>query len=238
MLIPFWPARAAAVIAFAVTALPAQAAVERPFPLVTVTGEGTVTTRPDIAQATAGVSTEGKTPREASDANAKAMTAVVAALKEAGIQDNDIRTVGFNISTVNATRPREGQPTIVGYRVSNNVSVRVRDIAALGGVLDKLVAAGANEISGIDFTVADPKALRDRARDAAVADAKRKAEQLAAATGATLGRAVTIDEGEAGPMPLRRYSRATAMMATAAPPMEPGEETIRVQVTISFEMNH
>lgn len=214
------------------------AAVERPFPLVTVTGEASVNVAPDLAHATAGVNSEAKTPREAADANAAAMNAVIVALKQVGIPEVDTRTSRFSISPVYSQRQREGQPQLTGYRVSNQVRVTVRDVAKIGEVLDRLIGAGATNIAGIEFAASDPAKLLDEARATAFADAKRKAELFARAAGAQVGRAVSVTEDDARPP--RRFSRAFPLVeaAAAGAPVLPGEETLRVHVTVSFELNH
>jgi uncharacterized protein YggE len=214
----------------------ARAAVDRPFPLITVTGEGTVTAKADVAHASAGVVSEGKSPREASDANAKAMTAVIVALREAGLGDADIRTARFSITPIYANRERGGPAHITGFRVSNQVTATVRDFARLGEILDRLVGAGANEISGVSFSLSDPAKPLDQARTAAVMDARRKAELLARAAGAQVGRAVNIAEEEAQP-PRPYMMRMAAPAAAPTTPIEPGEETLRTRVTVSFELN-
>jgi uncharacterized protein YggE len=215
----------------------AQAAMDRPFPLITVTGEGTVSAKPDRAHASAGVVSEGKTPREATDANTKAMTAVIAALKEAGLADADIRTSRFSISAIYANHERGGPARITGFRVSNQVTATVRDIGRVGDILDRLVDAGANEISGVEFVVSDAPKRLDEARTAAIADAKRKAELFARAAGAQVGRAVNIAEEEGHTPPRPYMMRMAAPAAGAAVPVQPGEETLRAQVTVSFELN-
>jgi uncharacterized protein YggE len=232
-----WLLAAGMVLAGAVGLTPnAWAAVDRPFPLVTVTGEASMTVKPDIAYTNAGVATEAKTPREAAEANARIMTAVIAALKQAGIAETDIGTTRFAIAPIYAPRERSEQ-RVTGFRVSNQVRAAVRDISKVGEVLDKLVAAGATDISGVNFTVSNASKLLDQARAAAVADARRKAELLAQAAGAQVGRAVNIAEDDAQP-PRPYMQRAAAMAAPASTPMEPGEETLRVSVTVSFELNN
>jgi hypothetical protein len=224
-------------LAAAAGAPAALAAIDRPFPLVTVVGEGAASIVPDLAHATAGVHSEAKTPREATEANAKAMNAVVAAVRQAGVEERDIRTSRFSISPVYAPR-REGAPQLTGYRVTNQVRVTVRDHGKVGEVLDQMVAAGANQISGVEFTVAEPSKLLDEARSAAFADAKRKAELYAKAAGAQIGRAVAIAEEDAQPpRAVFRAERAALAAPAAATPVSAGEETLRVQVTVSFELN-
>lgn len=233
------PACLAAVIVLAVipamVTAPVHGAVQRPFPTVAVTGEGIATAIPDLAHATAGITTEAKTPREAADANARLMTAVVAAARQAGIAEKDIRTARFSIFPVQGTRGREGVPQTVGYRAANQVQVTIRDAAKVGEVLDQLIAAGATNIAGVEFAISEPGKLLDEARAAAFAEAKRKAELYARAAGAQVGRAVSIAEQEAdagGPV-VMRGARAAAAPTT---PVAPGETTLRVQVTVTFEL--
>ncbi|MBX6426774.1 MAG: SIMPL domain-containing protein [Variibacter sp.] len=233
-----WPLAAGCVLAAALAlASPARAVVDRPFPLVTVAGEGVVAVKPDLAHVTVGVASEGKTPREAADANAATMTAIMAALKDAGIAESDIRTARFAVSPVYGQRERGSQPRLVGFRVSNQVRATVRDIAKLGEVLDRIVAAGANDISGVDFVASNHSRLLDEARVAAFADAKRRAELLAQAAGAQVGRAVMIAEEEAPPPRPFTLREASAVAAAPTTPIAPGEETLRVRLTVSFELN-
>jgi uncharacterized protein YggE len=206
---------------------------KRPFPLVNVSGEGSVAVKPDMAEITAGVSTEAKTPREASEANAKAMSAVIDAVRAAGIPENDIGTSRFTINPVYAAKGRSEAQQVVGYRVSNLVRVRIRDLARTSEVLDQMIAAGATNVNGVEFSPSDPTKLKDQARAAAFADAKRRAELYAKAAGAQLGRAIAIAEQDS------RLAPTTAFRATAAAPptpIMPGEDMLTVSVTVSFEL--
>src|SRR5581483_695735 len=161
-------------------------------PSVTVTGEATISVAPDRAIVRAGVTSQGRTAREAVTANNKAMAAVLASLKESGIADADVQTSRLSLDALRGNRDNAQQVT--GFQASNRVSVQLRDIAKMGEVLDKLVSAGANTISGIEFVVSDSSKLLDRARAEAIADAKRKAEIYAQAAGVGLGRPVMIAE--------------------------------------------
>ena len=130
-----------------------------------------------------------------------------------------------------ARRTAPGPSAIVGYRASNRVTIRVRDVSKVASVIDTLVGAGANEIGGINFMVSQASKLLDEAREKAVADARRKAEIYAKAAGVTLGAPLSIsEEGNAPPMP---YRRMAAGMAAAAPVAQ-GEETLSVTVSVSW----
>ena len=220
---------AAAIAAGALLAAPAQAEVIPPA-AISVTGEATVSVPPDLAQIDGGVTSEAKTAREASDANNAAMGKVLLALKGAGIEEKDFQTSRLSLQPQSAPN-RTGPSAIVGYRASNRVTIRLRDVTKVANVIDTLVGAGANEIGGINFMVSQASKLLDEARERAVADARRKAEIYAKAAGVTLGAPLSISEqGNAAPIPYRRM--AVGMAATA--PVAQGEETLQVNVSVSW----
>jgi uncharacterized protein len=221
---------AAAVIAGALLATPALAQTVVPPSVISVTGEATVSVPPDQAQIDGGVTSEAKTAREASDANNTAMGKVLLALKGAGIEEKDIQTSRLSLQPQSAPN-RTGPAAIVSYRASNRVTVRLRDVTKVANVIDALVAAGANEIGGINFVVSQASKLLDDAREQAIADARRKAEIYARAAGVTLGAPLSISEqGAPGPMPFRRMAAGIA----ASAPVAQGEETLAVTVSVSW----
>lgn len=142
---------------------------ERPVPVIQVSGKGDATVAPDIAIVNAGVVREAKTAREALSANNEAMSAVIAALKEAGIEDKDLQTSSFSIQPryvyPKAKNGQQAEPRIVGYSVSNRLTVRVRDIAKTGQILDQMVSLGVNSDGDIRFTNDDPSAAIAQARE-------------------------------------------------------------------------
>ena len=220
-----------AAIAATLLAAPALAQTALP-PMITVSGEATVSVAPDQAQIEAGVASEAKTAREASEANNAAMSKVLLALKGAGIAEKDYQTSRLSLQPQYAPN-RSGPSPVVGYRASNRVTVRVRDVARLASVIDVLVSAGANDIGGINFMVSNASKLLDEARERAVADARRKAEIYARAAGVTLGAPLSIsEEGAPGPV-LYRAKVASAGMAVSAPVAQ-GEETLQVNVSVSW----
>ncbi|MGD9868960.1 MAG: SIMPL domain-containing protein [Hyphomicrobiales bacterium] len=235
---PNTPARFLAIALLALTAIahPARADDDRPRRSVTVTGQGEVNARPDMATVSTGVVTEDQTARAALDANTAAMTKLIASLKAGGVAAKDIRTSNFNVSPV-YTQPKERneRPRIDGYRVSNAVTVAVRDLEKLGPILDSVVGDGANQAGGIQFGFADPDALEQQARKAAIADAKARAELYAAAAGAKLGKVMTI--AETGYAPPRPYAtRALAKEAAAPVPVEAGEQAVTASVSVTWEL--
>lgn len=233
MILKRWVLPAAAVIVLCAPVAAQDTANQRVVPRITVTGDASVTTEPDIAQIRTGVTSQAKTAKEASDTNAKAAQGVVAALRAAGIDDKDIQTTRLTLQPTydNTNGPARGK--INGFLASNQVMIRVRDIAKLADIIDRTVSAGATDIGGIEFVVSAPSQALDRARDAAVADARRKAEIYAKAAGVTLGRVLTLSEDQASAEPMLMSARAAA-----APPIMPGEKTLKLTVTISYELGN
>jgi uncharacterized protein len=219
---------AAAVTAGALLAAPALAQTSPPA-IISVTGEATVSVPPDLAEIEGGVTSDAKTAREASEANNAAMGKLLLALKAANIDEKDIQTSRLTLQPQNAPN-RAGSSAIIGYRASNRVTIRLRDVTKLANVIDTLVGAGANDIGGINFMVSQTSKLLDQAREQAVADARRKAEIYAKAAGVTLGAPISIsEEGSPGAMPYRKMSAGIA-----AAPVAQGEETLGVTVNVSW----
>jgi uncharacterized protein YggE len=204
---------------------------------VEVAGEGSVSAAPDFAELTLGVTNTGKNAGDAVAANAQAANALVALIKAEGVAPADIQTSTVSVSPMfsQPSPNQETAPTVTGYSVSNNVSVRLRDIPRLGALLDKAVTAGANSIYGIGFGHNNPSALLDKARPLAVADARRKAEIYAAAGGGRIGRLMVLTE-EAGRQPPVAFSRVYTAAAAAPTPIEVGEDKLTVTVNARFEL--
>jgi hypothetical protein len=198
--------------------------------LVTVTGEATVAVAPDAAVIRIGVTSQNKTAREASEANAKQMTAVLAAIKDTGIADRDVQTSRLSLQPQYDPN-KSGTAHLTGFQATNQVTVRIRDIDKLPVFLDRAIAAGANEMSGIEFVISEQSKLLDRARDDAIADARRKAELYAQAAGSKLGPVVSITEEGSVAQP-----RPIQAMRAGAVPIAPGEQTLRATVTVSYEL--
>ena len=221
---------AAAIAAGTLLAAPALAQTA-PAAMISVTGEATVSVAPDLAQIDAGVTTGAKTAREASEANNAAMGKVLLALKGASIDEKDFQTSRLSLQPESAPNRTSGPPTIVGYRASNRVTIRLRDVTKVASVIDTLVGAGANDLGGINFTVSQASKLLDEAREQAIADARRKAEIYAKAAGVTLGAPLSISEGGA-PGPIAYRKMAAGMAASA--PVAQGEETLQVTVSVAW----
>ncbi len=218
-------------VALACAASPVRAQMQAvPVPSITVTGEATLSLAPDIAIVRAGVVSQGKTAREAMASNAKTMTAILAALKESGIAEAGIQTSRVSLDAIR-NQNRETPHQVTGFQATNRVSVQVRDVGKAGDILDRLVAAGANTISGVDFIVSGATKALDKVRADAVEDARRKAEIYAQAAGVGLGRAIMISEQGAPVRPLARMAAPAAGV-----PIAPGEEQIGLSVTVTYEI--
>ena len=215
---------------------PAQAQ-SLPMARVIVSGEGSIAAVPDYARITGGVTTRGKTVKEANEANAKVMSAVTAALLDSGIPQKDIQTVQFSVQPVYTSQGANTEQRLSGFSVSNQVRVTIRPIAKVGEILDRMVAAGATDLGNVAFLVSEPSKALDQAREAAIADARRRAEIYARASGLTLGRVAWITE-ESG------YARPTFMKTLQAPaaraasvPISAGEDELQVQITVGFDVD-
>ena len=208
---------------------------------LSLTGEGTVRARPDMATLQLGVVAEATTAREALSENTSRMAEIVASLREDGIESRDLQTSDFSIeprySQPQPGREAEFVPRIIGYAVRNTLTVRIRDLDQTGALLDKAVTLGANTISGPTFTVADPSALQDSARKAAMRDALRKGELYAEAAGVPLVRIIRIDEaGGYAPQPMAMARQMKAESFDASVPIESGELSMTAQVSVSWEI--
>src|SRR5262245_57892823 len=171
---------------------------------------GTATAEPDIAQVSAGVTTEGDTAKDAIARNNAVMAKLIDGLKAAGIAARDIQTSAFHVEP-RYSQPTAGRPgSISGYRVVNQVRLTVREVKRLGEVLDQAIELGANQINGIGFDVANAEVLKDEARKQAMANAKRRAELYAAAAGVQLGPVLRISESIDGPVSRPMAERAMA----------------------------
>lgn len=212
-------------------------------PAIMVTGQGSVSIAPDMAVLTLTVTREAETAREALDANSVAMKDVLDAMKDEGIKDNDLQTTGFSIQPRYVYPPtspagERKPPQIVGYIVRNSLNVRVRDITAVGRILDASVTLGVNEGGDIMFTNDDPSEAIRQARIEAVKDAVDKAETLARAAGVDTGDILEISEQSfmPRPVPMARAEMSLARSADAVP-VAGGENTYKVNVNVKFAID-
>ncbi|MET3825563.1 MULTISPECIES: SIMPL domain-containing protein [Sphingomonas] len=204
--------------------------------LLDVSAEGRTERVPDVATIRAGVVTQGQTAAAALSENATRMTRVLAALKQAGVAQRDIRTASVALNP--QYRYTEGQPpAVTGYQASNSVSIRFRDVAKSGAILDALVAQGSNQIDGPTLSLDKPEAALDEARADAVKIARTRAELYAKAAGMSVVRIVTISENGtndgSNPQP-PVFAMARAMKASDSTPIAAGETQVSVTVSVRF----
>jgi hypothetical protein len=208
---------------------------------ISVTGEGKVTGKPDVAKLSLGVMSESDTVQQARDQAAASMAAIIKSLKTNGVDDKDIQTQQLNIAPQYDYSNGNGIQRLRGFQVTNIVNVTLRDIDKTSQAVDDAVTAGGNDtqIQSLSFTIDDTSGLQQQARAQAVADAKSKAETLAKAAGVNVGEALTISETSF--MPPVYYQRAAAGDVAAAPsvstPVEPGEVDVTVDVSVTWNIN-
>jgi uncharacterized protein len=199
-----------------------------------VNGVGTSYLTPDIAYIYIGVHNEGATASQAVDSNKTQTNAVLSALKKAGVDDKDLRTTNFSIYPSQQYAP-DGTVSGTIYMVDNTVYVTVRNLDGLGSLLDDTISAGANSINSIQFDVADKTAAVKEARAKGVEDAKTQAQELADASGVTLGEIQSISFYDNSPIPMAEgKGGGGAALANTAVSIQPGQLTISVSVSITY----
>jgi len=204
--------------------------------LLSVSAQGEAHRVPDVATVSSGVVTQAADANAAMRANADEMARVMAAIKAAGIAERDIQTSGINLNPQYKYAENQA-PAIIGYQASNTVSLKVRDIAKLGKVLDALVASGANQVNGPSFEIDQPEQAYDEARRSALEQAQARAAMYAKSLGMRVRRIVSISEG-AGfqpprPMPMMAMARAEKAADTS---VSPGESTLTANLDVVFEL--
>src|SRR5688572_3428133 len=229
-------------VLLAAAAVPAASVSAQYQPVASISGTrldvvatGEVNRVPDVAHINAGVVTTAPSATAALEQNARQMASVRQALRNAGIADRDIQTSSINLFPDYRHDERGGNPQIIGYRASNEVMVKFRDIKSTGKILDALVAQGANQISGPMLSIDKPEAALDEARLAALAQARSRAELYARAAGKRVGRILSISEAGGMQVPMARM-RAQAGNVAESTSIDPGEQSVSVSLAVSFEL--
>jgi uncharacterized protein YggE len=204
--------------------------------LLSVSAEGLVESRPDMATIQLGVQTEGATAAAALAANAQRMTGLVAALRRSGVAERDIQTSNVNVSPQYVYE--EGHaPRLTGYQATNQVSAKVRNVDNVGRTIDAAVNAGGNTVQGVSFGHQDPDAVMDRARQDAITEARERGELYARGFGMRVARVISVSEQGAyqPPMPMPMMARMEAAQ-DASTPVSPGQIETRINVNVVFEL--
>lgn len=202
---------------------------------ITVTGTGRVSVEPDVADLRLGVTLTALTAQQARAANATAMSGVIGALKALDIAPRDIQTTNLSLNPAYDYSGDANPPRLTGYTLTNTVAVLLRDIGNVGQAIDGALEAGATTLDSLSFRVLDPSGAEQQARERAVADARAKAEVLAAAAGVTISSVAAISEqGVQSPFPV--FHKEMAMMAArdAATPIETGTSEVAISVLVTF----
>ncbi|MES2729825.1 MAG: SIMPL domain-containing protein [Pseudomonadota bacterium] len=206
---------------------------------LTISASSDVKAAPDVAMITAGILSVAPNVAAAMKENTTQMNAMFAAVKEAGIAEKDMQTNGFSIQPQYMYAENQA-PRITGYQVSNNLTIKIRDMTKIGTMLDTLATRGANQVSGPDFTIDNPDALMDKARAEAVAKARSRAEIYAQAADLKIKRITAISEQMmAPPMPVYKAARmemAADAMGAGPAPIAAGEVGMSVTVNVGFEL--
>jgi uncharacterized protein YggE len=204
----------------------------KPRRVVTVSARGKAVAVPDELTVSLGVMVRAATAREAlGQANERTRSAI-AAFKDGGVEDRDLATADLTIWPVYGESRR-----VDAYEARNTLSVRLRDLGQAGGLLDTVAGVVGDDvvINGLTFAVSEPEPVLTRARAQAMTAARAKAEELAAAEGARVGKVLTIDEGGGGQAPVYAKGARLAMAADSAP-IEAGEHELEVNVTVSYRL--
>ena len=203
---------------------------------ITVPGQGKIVVEPDIASVRLGVNVIAATAGAARESAAKTMDKVLSALDEADIARRDVRTSMLSLSPTLDYSSDNG-PRVTGYQALNSLSVTVRDLAAVGKVIDAALAAGASTLDSLEFTLEDGRAAAAEARSAAVADAFARASTIAAAAGARVGRVIAVSEGSAMDAPVPFPAARMALKAhDVSTPVEAGTQEISVALSATFKI--
>lgn len=208
----------------------------RPRDTFTIEGEGRISAEPTLAEVDLGLYSEGRDVASVQQANAATVNAIIAALKQLGIADADFQTANYHISP--KFEYRDGVQNVVGYIVSQNLKVKVRNLSNVGAVLARAGELGANQVNGVRFTIDDPTHVRQLARAKAIEDAKKKARELADAMGVRVVKVVTFSESSGATEPPMFAFRAldAAPVPAAIPEIQSGELDVQSRVSVTFEI--
>lgn len=201
---------------------------------ISVAGQGKVSAPPDIVFIRTGVTTQAREAQAALAENTAAMNRVLALLQQRDIAEHDIRTVNFSVSRMAKRNKHDAGEEFLGYRVDNQVRVRLPDTGQLGEILDALVSAGSNRVAGIEFGLDDPGTALNEARRLAIADARARAELYAESAGVNIGSVISIvEQGVQVPRP-QRLAHTMAIQQASPVPIAPGAQEVQANVTVVY----
>jgi uncharacterized protein len=214
------------------------AAQQTPVSSIRVTGDAKVTAKPDRAQIDVGVVTHAPKSQDAAAQNARAVDAVLAAVRAAAGSSAVLKTIGYSLNPTYQYHPNGGEPTITGYAASNTVQITLDELAKIGSIIDSATRAGANQVEGIQFTLRDQDSARAEALRQAVLKARTDADVLAAALGLKVVRVLSVEESGPHVAPVRMFARAATPAAAQVPtPVESGTLEVTADVVLTVEVS-
>jgi uncharacterized protein len=206
---------------------------------ITISGEGKVVAKPDIAQISVSVITQDKTVSKVIKSNTEKMNGVIAKMKALGIDGKDITTSGYNLNPI-YNYPENLPPTISGYSLEQTLSLKIRNLDLVDNVIDDATANGANNVYGLTFKLDDDTEVMNQAREKAFAEARKKADMMAKSAGVKLGDVYTFSEGYDTPSPVRYYAKTEMAVGGAsdmsAPDIQSGSQEYTVTISITYEI--
>ena len=203
---------------------------------ISVAGQGKVSAAPDIVYIRTGVTTESREAQAALAENSRAMQRLLALLQQRGVADRDVRTTNFSVEPIAKRNKPSTGVEFSGYRVDNQVHVRLQDVEQLGEILDALVAAGSNRVAGIEFALRDPARILEEARKQAIADARARAEVYADSAGVRVGSVISISEHSAQAPRPQTSVRHMALEQASTVPVAPGMQEVLASVTVVYAL--
>jgi uncharacterized protein len=209
--------------------------------VVTVSGEGKTTVTPDVAMLSFAVVSQGSNPQTLQEQNTEKINKAVAFVKSQGVADADIKTTAYNLYPRYRYDQAQGESSISGYEINQTVTIKIRVLGNIGKIVGGLPAAGINQINSLEYSLENPEAQRDKAREEAFKNAYQKAAAMAQQNRVRLARVISFSEsGDMGPVPPMYYERMANQdakgMGGGLPNFEPGSEEVTIRVSVVYEI--
>ncbi|OGZ86218.1 MAG: hypothetical protein A2439_00065 [Candidatus Staskawiczbacteria bacterium RIFOXYC2_FULL_37_17] len=207
---------------------------------ITVSGEGKVYAKPDIALVNLGVTTQGSTTEEVISKNTEKMNAVIKAVKDMGVEDKDIQTTTYSLSPLYNYTEAAGR-IFQGYTLDQNIQVKIRDFEKVGEILQKATEAGSNLTGNLQFTIDDPEQFKQEARAKAIEKAKANAQNLAETSGIKLGKLINVYENYNYPVAYDSFAKlgmggGISETSAPAPVIQPGQQEIQITINLTYQV--
>lgn len=217
---------------------------------ITVSGEGKVYAKPDVALVSFGVTTSGKTVDDVTSKNTTQMNAVIDAIKKLGVADADIQTTNYSLSPVYSNDyiapgpvpmmyPNSGSNTLTGYKLEQDVQVKIRDFTKIGDIMSGATSSGSNIVNALQFTIDNPEQFKEQARAAAIVQAKANAQNLSKESGISLGKIINVIEGNNNVYPVMYNSLKLDMTGAGSAPvpvLQPGQQEIDETISLTYQV--